>query len=147
MIEGVEKFKLDLKHFAEVVVPENHTDLCRRIALNLHANVTNGDPGNPKDTGWSRANWGVYIGREGVPTKPMGAYPESKAGQYAPMSTDTYFKPETILSIRELGKFPFIWVYNNVPYIEVLENGHSKQAPQGMLESALNETQTFMDTL
>ena len=35
------------------------------------------------------------------------------------------------------GKFPTITVQNNLPYIDRLENGYSKQAPAGMVSVTL----------
>jgi hypothetical protein len=136
MLADLKKFQLDLTHFAQVVVPENHAKLCGRIAFRLHQYVVAGSPGapgTPVDTGWARANWGVFIGRK-CPTEPMGV-----RGQYNKL----FDAASMTISVP---RYPFIWVYNNVPYIEVLEDGHSKQAPTGMMSGALNALQTYVDT-
>lgn len=147
MIEDLKKFQMDLTRFREVVVPENHEKLMKKITLKLYDELTGDNPGTPKDTGWHRANWGVKIGLGTPPTTPVGVYPEEKRGLYQPMPRDKYFKVENILSITPLGKSPFIWLYNNAPGIMVLENGHSKQAPTGMLVNALNVVQTEINNL
>jgi hypothetical protein len=148
MIKDLLKFQLDLKHFQEVVVPENHHALMKRIAIQLYDSVTDGTPGTPKDTGWHRANWGVKIGRNNPPTHVEGEYPEDKRGLYQPMPRTAYFDVHNIIAITPLGPSPFIWMYNNAPGICALEDGHSKkQAPTGMLFHALNEVQEFMDVL
>lgn len=150
MIENLLQFKLDLKHFSEVVVPAEFNDHVKKITLHLYDDITDGmagGPGNPKDTGWSRANWGVKIGREGVPTEPMGKYDESQSGQGTPMPRDTYFDVHNIVSMTDLGPSPFLWLYNNAPYIEVLEQGHSGQAKNGFVEHALNNLQLYVDAI
>ena len=148
MIENLLQFNLDLKHFAKVVVPEEHAKYVKRIALHLYDDITDGmagGPGNPKDTGWSRANWGVKIGKDGVPTEPMGTYPKDRAGSGVAMSRNTYMDVHNIVSMANLGRSPFLWLYNNAQYIEPLENGHSKQAPQGFVEHAFNNLQLYVD--
>jgi hypothetical protein len=35
-----------------------------------------------------------------------------------------------------------IWIYNNLPYIERLEFGHSQQAPLGMVRISIAEIET-----
>lgn len=152
MIKDLENFKLDLRNFHQKVVPANHTQLCKRIAVRLHQSIVAGCPenplGTPVDTGWARANWGMHIGRAGVPTTPMGKYDESRSkwesGVSSPISSTSYFNIPEILSA--IGAYPFIWIYNNVPYILTLEDGHSStQAPTGMVANALNTVQTFIN--
>lgn len=151
MIKGLNDFKMDLDNFYKVVVPQNHLQLCKRIAVRLHQAIVAGCPENPKgtpvDTGWARANWGVKIGRS-VPTKPVGKYEPGRSkyttGQSNPIPQDSYFgNIENILI--SAPPFPFIWVYNNVPYIEILEDGDANRPPVGMVISALHTVQTFMD--
>jgi hypothetical protein len=38
-----------------------------------------------------------------------------------------------------------IWIYNNLPYAERLENGWSKQAPAGVYRLALREVTVFLN--
>lgn len=147
MIEDLRKFKLDLDHFRNVVVPENHHRLMKRIAIHLHNAITDGTPGTPKDTGWHRANWGVKIGASTPTLDVEGEYPEDKRGLYQPMPKTAYFDAKAIISMANLGPLPFIWIYNNAPGIAALEDGHSKQAPTGMVAHALNDIQVFMDKL
>lgn len=138
MINDLKKFQLDLKHFAQVVVPETHARYCGDIAYKLHQFVVAGCPENPKgtpvDTGWARANWAVYIGMT-CPTMPIG-----ERGKHS-----LIFDARTMT--LSVPKNPFIWVYNNVPYIEKLEDGSSQQAPTGMVSGALNSLQTYVDNL
>jgi hypothetical protein len=150
MITNLTQFKLDLKHFSEVVVPAEFNGYMKRIALHLYDDITDGmsgGPGNPKDTGWSRANWGVKVGRTGVPTEPMGTYDESKSGQGTPIPRTAYMDVHNIVSMAVLGPSPFLWLYNNAPYIEALEDGHSKKAATGFVEHALNNLKIYVDNI
>jgi hypothetical protein len=147
MISDMLAFKLELDHFLEVVVPENHHNLMKRITLRLYDDITDGAPGTPKDTGWHRANWGVKVGMSTPPEDVSGVYPEGKRGTYQPMARNTYFDVYNIVAITPLGPSPFIWLFNNAPGIQALEDGHSKQAPTGMVAHALNNAQVFVDNL
>ena len=42
------------------------------------------------------------------------------------------------------GAFQMHYISNNTPYIERLENGHSRQAPDGMLKMTLLELRQFL---
>jgi hypothetical protein len=74
--------------------------------------------------GHARRNWILTIGqpavaeREGV--DPSGR--EAIGGASA--------------ALKALPKFSVVWISNNVPYIEKLDQGHSTQAPFGMLDQA-----------
>ena len=147
MIKDLEQFKMDLSNFYKAVVVQEHSKLVKRITIRLHQAIVAGCPenplGTPVDTGWARANWGVVLGRS-VPTEPVGEHPVEGSPV---LPVNEYFKD--IVAIVETGReFPFYWVYNNVPYIEALEDGHStQQAPTGMVANALNAVQTFIDKL
>ena len=93
---------------------------------------------HPVDTGWARANWAVFIGSE-PPSQPIGTRP--------PEGTRINVIQDPTAVLAATPQYPMIWVYNNVPYIEVLEDGHSKQAPSGMLEGALLDIQIYMNTM
>jgi hypothetical protein len=141
MITNLATFKMDLSNFYNVVTPRNHLRLQVRIAMRLHQLIVykNSDmPNHPVDTGWARANWG---GSLGTPiTTVIGSYPGKGKRSGLPI-----FNLAGVLS--QAKPFGIIWIYNNVPYICKLENGHSAQAPQGMVEGALHDLQTFINGL
>jgi hypothetical protein len=79
----------------------------------------------PVDTGRARANWGVEIGqpftRELDSTDPGGV--------------GTISQNNRLIAQR---KFPdAIFISNNVPYINELNDGSSAQAPAGFVEMAV----------
>tara|TARA_B100001250_G_C19678722_1_gene734865 strand:+ start:421 stop:822 length:402 start_codon:yes stop_codon:yes gene_type:complete len=81
----------------------------------------------PVDTGRARANWQLSIN---VPKTDV-VNSKQKAGTKA--ITDGNRK----LKLMKLGED--VYITNNLPYIGVLERGHSKQAPRGMVALTLAE--------
>ena len=91
-------------------------ELLRRIVLR-----------SPVDTGHFRANWQVDIG-----SAPDGIIPGvDKQGNA------TIGRADAKLQAAVAGKSVFI--VNNLPYAQVLEDGHSGQAPQGMVAITVSE--------
>ena len=147
MIRDIEKFKLDLNHFRNVVVPQDFLKYLKSIVLVLHQGIVAGTPGSPNGTpvltGYARANWGLHIGRSGVPTTPVGERPVEGS---SPLPVNAYFDVDAILAAAGINDM-FFWIYNNVEYIEALEDGHSLKAPTGMVAHALNNLQGYGDGL
>lgn len=102
------------------------SDVATEIVLEITANLVEA---TPVDTGWARANWVPSIG-EPPPTDPVGApgqpsTSEQAAGQLAMLD----YTPD---------KGP-AFISNNVPYIQVLNDGSSTQAPSGFVERAIEQ--------
>lgn len=81
----------------------------------------------PVDTGWARANWIISIGQPH----------QNVAGSRDAISRGEQGNGQARLLVyrRNQGN---IWISNNVPYIQALNDGHSKQAPAGYIEAAIN---------
>jgi hypothetical protein len=94
-------------------------------------------PGTPKDTGWANNNWQFSVGAD-CPTEPIGEYPGE--GVILPDI------PPNRESLATAQPFGIIYVYNNVPYIEALEDGHSTKAPMGFVYDALVATAVWLET-
>lgn len=96
----------------------------KKIAFSIQAKLIQA---NPVDTGWSRANWLVSIGTpppSPVPNKGVPATSGQSAGQ------------ARLLSYKiNMGT---IWIGNGVPYIQKLNEGHSKQAEAGWVQHAID---------
>ncbi|WP_212525853.1 HK97 gp10 family phage protein [Actibacterium sp. MT2.3-13A] len=101
----------------------------RVIALEALRRIVNR---TPVDTGRARGNWFVSIGGGGVEVTtdvdPAGGVTVTRGG-------------ERIAYYEEVEGFPVITIYNNLPYIERLEDGYSKQAPGGMVAVTVAELQ------
>ena len=85
---------------------------------------------SPVDTGRFRANWNCSIGSPNLSTSqaidPSGSGAISKA-------------TSTVVSYTLNGQSVFLT--NNLPYADRLENGWSKQAPNGMVRLSMMEIQ------
>lgn len=96
----------------------------RKLVLDVTADLIEQ---TPVDTGWARANWVPTIGRShDTPVGDRERVDRSVQGQGI----------ATIATQPLLGSV--IFITNNVPYIEALNEGHSPQAPAGYVEDILN---------
>jgi hypothetical protein len=116
-------FALDLKKFGEVT-REQAKIIFRKISLELDARIV---LSTPVDTGRARGNWFPSLNS---PSSRIEMDARDKGGAGAMSAA------QGIINIADLGET--IWFTNNLPYILPLENGHSGQAPEGMVDVNLN---------
>lgn len=105
-----------------------------RLVLDLHESLV---LNTPVDTGWARANWVPTIG---IP------YEGGKAPNQTPQGVALARAQQEqalagILSYRIAEGV--IWLSNNVPYIEFLNEGSSQQAPAGFVQTVIAKTIAF----
>jgi len=118
---NIMEFKADLESFANqlnIALPL----VVQKVAIDLWTSIT---MRTPVDTGRARANWFLT---QGAPSTQLDEYKGAKTGEVAPPT------PPDVSTIT--GDEP-VYIVNNLPYIEALENGHSKQAPAGMVALAI----------
>lgn len=115
-------FALDLKRFADAT-QRRMTVIPRKVALELFRRVV---MRTPVDTGRARGNW-----QAGVGTPPAGETDRTGASAALEQITGEVesWDAENVA----------IYLVNNVPYIVPLEDGHSGQAPQGMVKISVAE--------
>jgi len=107
----------------------------RRTILDVYNNIT---LRSPVDTGTYRASHGIAVGPE--PSDGEGIHQIEGGAGIARSYND-----EVRMSFKwTIGKGT-IWLYNNVPYAEALERGHSGQAPEGVYALALQELATKLE--
>lgn len=82
---------------------------------------------SPVDTGRFRSNWLVGVGQR--PAGSDAALTSASIAQAAALEQAAKVTPQTDAT----------YVVNNLPYAERLENGHSQQAPNGMVEVTAQE--------
>jgi len=114
---SVASFNVDLNRFAKSMDIELET-VVRKLAFEVYKGVTQK---TPVDTGRAKANWMLGYG--------------SINSTITNNTTFTLVQPP-----EGSGKRP-IYITNNLPYISKLENGSSKQAPNGMVNLTMNEVQ------
>lgn len=82
----------------------------------------------PVDTGWARANWVPSIGT------PVGG----PVGDDQNISTaDQERGTAEVFAYAATGDGQPIFISNNVPYIQALNDGHSQKAPAGFVDLAV----------
>lgn len=83
----------------------------------------------PVDTGRAIGNWDTTIGAPGG-----NIYGEDKTG-----ASSINRAVQAMAAYRAGDALPVIWIANNLPYIERLENGYSDKASNGMVAITLAE--------
>jgi hypothetical protein len=103
----------------------------------------------PVDTGRARASWAIGVGAPSdyVPpdvdpaTKRERARQRRKGGSPPPI----FEAPTPTDALSLIDGNEVIYVTSNLPYMEALENGHSKQAPAGMVRVTVAAIETNME--
>jgi hypothetical protein len=116
-------FQADLQRFASQLLPDQVQALGRKIALDALTGVVFL---TPVDTGRAKGNWQVSLD---VPAEGVVDVIDRSGLQ-------TISRGQSV--IAQATRFPtVIWITNNLPYIDELENGSSTQAPNGMVAVTL----------
>jgi hypothetical protein len=105
----------------------NVKEIIRKSCIDLFSRIIEY---TPKETGRARTNWSIDTQFHKGTTERTD-YETRKAEQIAQFS----------FAIVDQQ----IIIYNNLEYIEALENGHSQQAPTGMVSLSLAEFQAHFD--
>lgn len=117
--DSLRAFELAIDNFINEAIPEAVADLQRTVALEILTGVV---LKTPVDTGRARGGWTLTLdapvfdlSESDIPRDPTGRIIAGAA------------------VLRNLKPFSVTYVQNNVPYIVALEDGHSRQAPGGMV--------------
>lgn len=81
---------------------------------------------NPVDTGRSRANWNVAVNTPDTSTRGL---------MHSKGSVEPLHPFPSLPAIRGTDT---VHITNNLPYIRALESGHSRQAPNGFVQLAVD---------
>lgn len=107
--EFAKLINVNLKTVVQTLTTEVWTDITKRT---------------PVDTGRARASW--MISEKTIPT---GTPPP---GAYATPATAAALE-----KVKDITGTQVVYIVSNLDYIEPLENGHSAQAPAGMVQIAI----------
>lgn len=89
----------------------------------------------PVDTGRARGNWSVSIGAQSF----------GLAQELDPSGSNAISEGQAVIaSFGSQEGWPSIFIQNNLPYIERLEDGYSGQAPNGMVALTLADLQAAL---
>ncbi len=108
-------FERDLNAFVKDTGVELE-QVVRKVALDVHNRVSEK---TPVDTGRARGNWNVKAGSPDLSTDNTGL--------------------SSVLTLKKGDGNKPIYITNNLPYAQKLEDGHSKQAPAGMVALTMAE--------
>ena len=133
MSANLQTFSKDLAAFAKKI-DVNIGTVTRKVAIDIFSDVVKR---TPVDTGRARAGWQVTTGSPGdfVPPLPIGGF--SASGPIHRKKADPGHYPPPTANFDEIDGTQVVYIVNNVEYIQALEDGHSKQAPAGMVKLAL----------
>jgi hypothetical protein len=130
---SVRGFQADLKAFSRKT-GISLGNAVKRIAIEAHDDIV---MRTPVDTGRARASWNVGFGEIDVSVQPEGnvdtSHNDSQRAKIA--GIDARMKPQPI------------FITNNLPYIQALENGHSSQAPNGMVDLTMIRIETEIEAM
>ena len=122
-------FSVDLQKFA-TKTHDQISLVIRKIVLDLFTRIV---LKTPVKTGRARMNWHVSIGQIRDELRSMEReYSGAEAFQTANAEATN-----KILALNDVDLS--IFILNNLPYIERLEDGYSDQAPSGMVKITLEE--------
>lgn len=141
-----DEFDREIKRMSEKIIPEKFDAFKKKIAIELFRRIVLKTPvGNP--TLWKYPAPPGYVGgraRGNWQMKPGSTPDGNETGNIDPSGAQTITTGTTaILSRPSKNPYESIVLFNNVPYIERLENGYSKQAPAGMIDLSLAEINLF----
>jgi len=106
----------------------------KKITLDMTANL---QQATPVDTGWARANWVPAIG---LP------YTANLQNVQASASAASAARARQQGGIAAVGGYSLrmgkVFISNNVPYIMILNDGSSNQAPAGFVQRAVRKAVT-----
>ena len=101
-------------------VRANQNKLCRAIAFEGLARLIRR---TPRDTGRAAANWNTAVGAPDRSNAPDRVSSDIAANQQRGLQV-----------IAQFGAGQSLFLTNSLPYIPDLEEGSSKQAPEGMVK-------------
>ena len=107
----------------------------------------------PVDTGRARGNWNISVGSADTSTDDPSSYPTSyrKRQKKNAKSGKKTSRPAAKLKYKDPASISTpdgdesIFISNNLPYIESLEYGSSKQAPNGMVGVTLANNENIFN--
>lgn len=118
--KNADEFARNLQNLGSVIEQDVFDKVIRKVLMDLLQRIIST---TPVDTGRARASWVLSAGYDDFQLPP---------GDYN--SKFEKMIPETMSWLPASSRYV---IYNNLEYIVALENGHSKQRPNGFVAQAL----------
>ena len=122
---------------AMIALPPWANEIKIRTALDLMNRIV---LKTPVDTGRARGNWQLT---QRSPAEDMVPETSAKVSSSETPPSAILMEAEQTASGAQLGDD--IWISNNLPYIDALEEGRSQQAPHGMVALSLAEAEQGLE--
>lgn len=138
--QRVYEFSANLDKFAQQL-DDRIAEAYRNIIFVFLMNIVIGgpySPGTPVDTGFAQNSWVVGINGPGAPRQPPQPDAAARKQQVAVISID-----EGRAMILDIVPSDVVHLTSNCVYMAPLEDGHSGQAPSGMVWLAIAAGQTI----
>ncbi|MBU0651176.1 HK97 gp10 family phage protein [bacterium] len=130
MEKELARFERDLNEFSKLIDVELRKVL-RKISFDLFKKIV---MRTPVDTGRARASWKVSKDTANI------GFTAKEGREYSLQDALNNFK-----FLENIYPYSVIYITNNLPYIEKLEFGSSKQAPSGMVRVSLAELELELE--
>lgn len=127
---SLREFEIALDTFREEDIPQDLGTIARAVSLQALSGIT---LKTPVDTGRARGNW--ITTADSIDLNWSENLDPSGGGAISAGAA-------VISAALSANPFRVITIQNNLPYIEDLEDGHSRQAPQGMLSTTIAEIES-----
>lgn len=140
-------FNADIQAFAKLI-NANLAIVIKKIAFDLYTRLI---LKTPVDTGRARAGWGISVNTP-IIIQPTGYNNKAAKKVKGPEGADyeAAFHASGIFAMPDLSAIDGtqqVFILNSVEYIEALEDGHSKQAPAGMVKVSIAELELEITSL
>lgn len=149
MADDFRHFNLSLDDFARKVGLSG-TTVAKRVGFDLFGKIVRH---TPVDTGRARASWNISVNAPNrsvvseVKTTVQTGTKITKGLRQRSVKAAVNALQNQNLAALQMKEGDEIWISNNLPYIVELEQGHSKQAPAGMVAVSIEEVNVAMSTL
>jgi hypothetical protein len=148
MANDFRTFGLQLDDFARKVGVSG-TTVAKRVGFDVFGRIVRK---TPVDTGRARASWNISVNQADRSLANVQTTVKPGTTITKTLQRRSVKAAVTALQNQTLGTFQMkpgdtIWISNNLPYIVKLEEGHSKQAPAGMVAVSIAEVNVSMSRL
>ena len=124
--DNLNSFNMEIGKFA-AGIPDKVVVFQKKIVLEALRRIV---MRTPVDTGRAKGNWQVSINEPAEGTIDEGISPNISDGEVI---------EKGLVALATLPPYSVVWIANNLEYIEFLEHGSSKKAPDGMVALAVQE--------
>ena len=130
LVDNLAQFNKSVSAFEKTIPPQKVVLMQKKMVLEGLKRLVEK---TPVKTGRAKGNWQTAIG-----TAKEGQLDTTDKGGDATINAG-------LAALTGLEPFSVVWISNNLDYIEVLEEGSSIQAPEGMMALTVAELLTMFE--